>query len=472
MRILALEASTSSAKAMLFDSETNQFEDLNHLYSKDYSNFDVIDQAEEVYQEVMALGRELLNGRSVDMIALGGTWHSILLCDKNMRPVSPVYQWTYMGAKDICAEHRKDKAYTEHFYHTTGCMVNAIYPAFKVELLRQMGFDVDHSYLLSQGSYNTYRMTGKRVSTHCLSSGSGFMNLHTMDYFMDVLDYNHISREQVSELISSDVDYPLQKEAADLLGVKEGIPVIPCNSDGGLNQVGVGAIRKGIATFSVGTSGAIRLTTQEPVIPEKPSTWCYYSPKGFLSGAATNGCCNCTDWVKNRLFPKGTSYAEIENGVIDENDTPIFLPFLFGERCPGWNDERRGGFYNLKPSHTAADMYRAAQEGVLFNLYHCYRILADINGAPSELMLSGGIIKSKVWTQMAADIFGVKLSVNDVSQGSLLGAVVMGMERLGIIKDVRDYVPDIVKTVLPNPEKKEMYEKKFQLYLECYEKNN
>ena len=32
-------------------------------------------------------------------------------------------------------------------------------------------------------------------------------------------------------------------------------------------------------------------------------------------------------------------------------DVPVFLPFLFGERCPGWCDSRRAGFYQVKASH-------------------------------------------------------------------------------------------------------------------------
>ncbi|WP_205647262.1 FGGY-family carbohydrate kinase [Actinobaculum sp. 313] len=157
--------------------------------------------------------------------------------------------------------------------------------------------------------------------------------------------------------------------------------------------------------------------------------------------------------------------------MTEEADTPVFLPFLFGERCPGWNDERRGGFLNVEASHTANDLYRAAQEGVLFNLYQCYKVLAEANGAPTEVMLSGGILKSSAWTQMAADIFGVPMSVNDVEQGSLLGAIILGMEQQGLIDDVRDYKPTVVRTIDPDPSHRDFYEEKFARYLECYENN-
>ena len=101
--------------------------------------------------------------------------------------------------------------------------------------------------------------------------------------------------------------YPLTAEAAAALGVKPGIPVVPTSSDGGLNQVGVGASVEGVMTFSVGTSGAIRLTTAQPVLPDQPSTWCYMSPKAWLSRAATNGCWNASTGIRItplvRMFP-------------------------------------------------------------------------------------------------------------------------------------------------------------------------
>ena len=59
--------------------------------------------------------------------------------------------------------------------------------------------------------------------------------------------------------------YPLTEDGAKALGIKAGTPVIPAHADGGLNQIGVGALKKGVMTFSVGTSGAIRLTAEKAV---------------------------------------------------------------------------------------------------------------------------------------------------------------------------------------------------------------
>lgn len=468
MEILVLEASTTSAKAMLYHTQDGTFETAAREYGPEPSGDPAARDIEAVYRQMMAVGREVAEGKKIDMISLSGTWHSVALCNSKMEPQTPVYLWSYTGASELCRELRKDPAYVSSYYQRTGCMVNAIYPLFKLELLRRQGWKVEEYLPVSQGTYNTYRMTGHRVSTKCLTSGSGLLNIHTRDYDDESLEAFGLHRDRLSRLVEYNETFPLNQEAARLLGVTEGIPVIPTNSDGGLNQVGVGALEKGVATFSVGTSGALRLTTEQPVLPQTPSTWCYLSPKAWLSGAATNGCCNCVDWARKSLFPAGTGYGEIEAGVTDKVTTPVFLPFLFGERCPGWDDDRTGGFANVLPRHNANDLYRAVQEGVLFNLYHCYRILAEVNEPPREIKISGGILNSLEWSQMCADIFGRPLTIDNVVHGSLLGGAVLAMELLGVIGDVREYKPQVSGAIQPNPEKAELYQEKFRRYLACY----
>ena len=466
MRILALEASTSSAKALYYNTDDETYEVVSKTYTGNYEDV-TLHKADNVYLQLMQTGKELLNGRSADVIALGGAWHGVALFNKDMSPATPVFQWGYTGAADICRDLRKDDDYVNSYYNRTGCMVNAIYPSFKLKLLAKT-YDLSRYYIMSQGNYNNYRMTGKRVTTDCMLSGSGLLNTHTLYYDLDYLREIAVSDEQFSEITSYKNVFPLTDEAASLLGLKSGIPVILCNGDGGLNQAGAGALAKGVMTFSGGTSGAIRLTTDKPILPDDCSTWCYRSPVSWMSGAATNGCTNCVDWFKNNMFPTGTSYSDIEKGIKDYETTPVFLPFVYGERCPGWNDERKGGFKNILPHHTSYDMYLAVQEGVLFNLYHCYQVLTSINGEPEHIRFSGGILHSELWTQICADIFQKELEVDQNEQASLMGGVVLAKEYLGLIDDVRNYMPSPSRIIYPNPDKAELYRKKFQLYLRYY----
>ncbi|MGN1004031.1 MAG: FGGY family carbohydrate kinase, partial [Oscillospiraceae bacterium] len=278
MEILALEASTTSVKAMLCHTDTRSFEVLSREHSE---NADPGSRsAEEIYLSAMALGREIAAGKKVDMISLCGTWHNIMACSSAMEPLTPTYFWDFTGAAALCEELRRDEAYTHSFYHRTGCMVSSIYPAFKLKWLLRERPELRSARFLSLGAYFTYRMTGALVNSRCLLSGSGLLNTHTREYDTELFRELGLDAEQFCRLVEYDETFPLSAQAAGLLGLPSGIPVISANADGALNQTGAGALKDGVATLSIGTSGAIRLSTDRPAIPETPSTWCYLSPKG------------------------------------------------------------------------------------------------------------------------------------------------------------------------------------------------
>ena len=410
---------------MLYDTESKTYrvETSSFSLGEDTTRQD----ASGIYEETMAVGRRLAAGKQIDLISLSGAWHSIFLADPKMNPVTPVYAWSNTEASPLCSRLREDKDFVDWYYKRTGCMVSAIYPAFKLMMLKEQGYSLSDHLIMGQGSYNMYRLTGERVTMDSMASGTGLMNIHSKTYDREILDLVGIGERQLERIVTYKETLPLSEAGAKALGIAAGIPVMACGSDGGLNQVGSGAICDGVMTFSVGTSGAIRLSSDAPVIPDTPSTWCYLSPKKWLSGGATSGATNCIDWFKNKMFEPDTTYSDIERGFSPDTDPPIFLPFLFGERAPGWQDNRSGGFYDIRPCHSRHDMYRSIMEGVLFNLYQNYEVLTKLNGIPRKVMLSGGILNSEFWTRICVDLFNVPMTVNRMEHNSLLGGVVLGM---------------------------------------------
>ena len=113
-------------------------------------------------------------------------------------------------------------------------------------------------------------------------------------------------------------------------------------------------------------------------------------------------------------------------------------------------------------------MYRGVQQGILFNLYHCYRLLTEVAGEPEKIKLSGGILHSRVWTQMCADIFGKEMEIDQSKQSSLMGAVILAREIIGDLKDISDYEPSVKTTVRPDMARNERYRKQFERYLQMY----
>lgn len=466
MHILIIETSTTSAKAMLYDTNFGIVKIETENYKKEYNDTGEQD-GEGVFLQTMNLAKKVSEGRKIDIIALSNTWHSVMLCDKKMRPVTRVHTWASSLAKNVSEKMRKDKNLLENVYQKTGCILNASYPLTKIIAMRENGINIEKHNIVCQGSYNYYKLTGKNIISRPMASGSALLNIYTKEYDKEMLDLCGVKEEHLPKLAEYNHTEMLTKEMANMLGIAA-CPVIVANPDGMLNQVGENALPEKIMTFSVGTSAAVRLSASSPKLHD-PSIWCYLSPTAYIIGAATSGACNCVDWFKNSMFDKESTYKDLETDVTFKKDRPIFMPFLFGERNPGFA-KNTGSFFDLKPSHDRQDLYISVLEGVLFNIYQCYGVIKNIYGSPNEIKLSGGILNSKLWTQMCADIFGQNMKASSIKQTSVMGAAVIAMEKLGVIKNLCEKEYGESKRIYPDMDMHKKYSALFERYLYWYEK--
>jgi len=513
MTILVIETSTTSAKAMILNSIDASTEIVTELLLTTTTDPTTHD-AKEVFLQTMALAKKLCARKIIDMIALVTTWHSLTLCDKNYTPVSPTYLWLSKLADNLCHRLNNNKSYVDTFYQTTGCIVSSAYPFFKYQALLASHFQdfLKHSpllineptfntmikpeslLLLDQGSYMMHRLTGQAVVLNSLASGTGFYNVVKGDYDENLLAQLNLLPSQLPRVVSSDETFPLTNDGATLLGLPSGTPVIAPGPDGAFNQLGSAFYQKddtvsieGIMTLSVGTSGALRQFSWQPRLSQNQSTWCYALESGWLVGAATSGACNCVDFMKATLFDTQTSYSDIETQLTQFTpplDAPLFMPFIFGERSPGWNNSRPSGLFFESDTHKMLQVnnsilcYYTVLEGVLFNLYQCYLELIQLTDTPHTIKLSGGILHSPFWTQLCADIFGKVLEVDSVQHASLMGGVYLATQQ-NATASLDAKMEDATSTKKSEPDRSalcfnprmmmhDFYQQRFQKYLEVY----
>lgn len=470
MRILALEASTTSAKAMLYEGDTGQvLRVVTRRYPETVSD-GITQELDGVCAAVAEAARAAGEGRQADAISLCGTWHALAVCDRGMTPESRAYTWAYTGARAEAEAVRADWEQARSLYETTGCIPHGMLPLFKLRHFARQGMSLAGRQLTDPGSYLFYRLTGQQRLSRSMASGSGLLDVRTRELAPRSLALAGITAGQLGELCEYTDTAPLSRRGAALLEQLEGIPVLPAHPDGALNQLGAGALAAGSMTLSVGTSGALRLAANAPALSPSGRAWCYLSPVGWLAGAATSGACNCVDWCRQAFFPQDTSYEALEQGGCPREELPVFLPFLFGERSPGWRDGRLGGFVGLRPSHTAYDLYHSVQEGVTMNLRQCYELLLEERGRPEQIMLSGGILSSQRWTQLLADTLNTPLTCSGTDQESLLGGALLARSVLEPAFRPEQWRPQAGRTVLPRPEEAGLCSRRYERYLEAYGK--
>ena len=478
MNVLALECSTQSAKAILYDDKLGVQDVVSLPFAPEAS--DVITQdAEAIYDTLCACTRELA-GRNPDKkiacIGLSFIWHSLLLLDEGRKPLGRISTWANTAAGPLVARYRTDGHTAKWSYAKTGCLVHSMYPLWQWLYLCQTQPELTQKarYISCQASYIYERLTGDIAYSKCVASGSSFMNIHTLDWDEDILEFAGLTKEQLPPLKEACDTMPLSQEAAAQMGLPFGIPVCVGGADGALNQVGSGAMKPGVMTFSVGTSGAIRLAVDAPVLPENPATWCYYIADGKrIAGAATSGAGNCVNWFVKDLLGGRLSFSELEQAIAqsDTQNAPIFLPFLYGERCPGGEDSRKGGFVQVEGSHGVGQLYYALLEGVLMNVYQCYKILNELGSRAERISITGGIVHSPVWLQLAADLFGKAMETSTQEHASTMGAVALALKAAGSIARLEEFEAPAGTVIEPDMTRHTALQERYRLYLDCYNKS-
>ena len=96
-----------------------------------------------------------------------------------------------------------------------------------------------------------------------------------------------------------------------------------------------------------------------------PGLWCYTldAEHSLLGGALTDGG-SMYQWLDGVLV-KG---KDGDGGNSNGSDKLVVLPFLGGERSPGWNDGARCTVHGISRSTTAGDIRRACLESIALRL--------------------------------------------------------------------------------------------------------
>ena len=142
----------------------------------------------------------------------------------------------------------------------------------------------------------------------------------------------------------------------------------------------------------------------------------------------------------------------------------IFLPFLYG--CNA-DTPVPAGFFGLSGSEGEADMLRAVFEGVAYShRSHIEKLLA-YRTRPKAIRMAGGAVRSRVWRQMFADVLNMPVEIVDTVELGAKGCALAAAVAVGVYPDYASAAAAMVRpsaTILPDPEKVPVYERKYQAY--------
>lgn len=423
-------------------------------------------------------------GKNLAGIALSTVMHSFAAFDEAFSPLMDFATWADSRSADVVRELRQDEALCRRFYEHTGCPVHACYPLAKVLWLRRHLPEVCQRmrYVCSIKDYLFRNLTGQWVIDHSTASTSGMYNLEKMDWDEEILEFAGLQREQLPQVVSTTYQASMTAEVSERLGLAKGLPVVIGATDGVLVNVGIGAVEPGQLSATIGTSGALRMLSDRPVIDKKMRTWCYNLVDDmWVAGGAINNGGMILRWVRDKVCHYTATH--LENLDVDGYDLMtmkaahvapgadglIMLPFFTGERAPYWNSELRGMYFGLSLNHSRSHMIRAAMEGICYSMNTVMMALKDF-GQVRDVRVSGSFTKSDLWLQILADVLGEELTLPDNSEGAAFGAAVLGFIASGRLKGIGETASLVHprKKFAPIKENVEVYSKLYGIFDKLY----
>ena len=345
---------------------------------------------------------------------------------------------------------------------------------------------------LEPKDYINLRLTGR----FCATTDSIALHWVTDNRDVDAIHYDDtlirmsgIDREKLPDLVRPvDIIGKLKEDAAADLGMRPGIPVIGGTPDVQSAAIGSGGVEDFSAHFYLGTSSW--LTCHVPFkktdvlhgIATLPSA----IPGRYFVADEQETAGACLNFLKDTLFfaddgltgdaPEDVyeRFSQLAATAPAGSNGVIFTPWLFGERTPVDDHRIRASLYNQSISTTRADLVRAVFEGVALNgkwLLFCVEKFVKRRLDPIRII--GGGALSDTWCRIFADVFNRTIyRVKDPVLANARGAGLLAAAALGRIgfSDISSLV-SVDKTYAPNPENRDLYEKRFSIFKEIYKKN-
>lgn len=412
--------------------------------------------------------------REVAAVCVSAQAPTMLPADASGRPLRPALIWMDRRAEAECARLRE--ALGEEFVRrTTGNRIDPYFVAPKLLWFRL--HEPEHLsrarvYLQATG-YLVHRLTGELTLDREHASLLSLRDLAGDAWSEPLCEAVGVTPELFPRLVEGDeVAGYVTAAAAEATGLTAGTPVTGGTVDGAAAALEAGVLDEGQAAEMTGTSTVLILPSEQPR-SEPAFVAMRHAARGrwLLLGAmvASGGSLR---WLRDLLgessFDALTAEAETEppgaGGV-------VFLPYMMGERSPIWDSDARGVFLGLTLASGRGAVVRSVLEGAAFALRHNVDVAAAAGIVLAELRSVGGGARSRLWSQIKADVVGVPVLLPETSIGAPFGDAALACVAAGLHADVRGLVRTvrIRERFEPRAETAARYAALYEVYRGAYE---
>ena len=452
---LGLDLGTSGLKAVLIDDAQAVVAEATAPLSVSrphpaWSEQDPADWVAAAEAAMAALASKHPLGK-VAGIGLSGQQHGAVMLDRAHQVVRPAILWNDTRA----SEEARALDGTQVVRNLTGNVIFAGFTAPKLVWAAKHEPDAYErtALVLLPKDYLRLWLTGEAVSEPSDASGTGWFEIGARNWSDDLLAAGGMRASQMPAIVEgSHVSGTLRGELAERWGIPSGTPVAGGGGDNAAAAVGMGIVRPGPASLSLGTSGVLFATT--PGFAPAPETsvhaFCHALPELWHQMGVMLSATDCLNWYCALVGESPATLVEAL-GPLQAPGRTLFMPYLGGERTPINDPAIRAALIGVSHATDRAAGARAVLEGVTFAVRDNRDALAATGTEVADVIAVGGGSRSRHWMEMVATALGVPVLL---PAGAELGAA-FGAARLGLMaatgagEEVAT-PPQIAATIEPN----------------------
>jgi len=434
------------------------------------------------WKELIEATRQLKASYSFDatqVAAIGISYqmHGLVCIDKNGQVLRRAIIWCDSRAVEIgnrASEQLGSEFCNNHLLNSPG--------NFTASKLKWVKENEPHIYektavVMLPGDYIAYLMTGEIGTTVSGLSEGILWDFSEEKIALPLLDIYGIDKKILPPVFPQfGLQGKLNKQAAELLHLKTGIPVTYRAGDQPNNAYSLNVLQPGEIAATAGTSGVVYGVTDKirPDLQSRVNTFLHVShtpekPRyGIL--ACVNGAGILNSWVRKNFFAS-MSYENMNkeaSAVSIGSEGILCYPFGNGAERILDNKDPGASVLNMQFNrHHRGHIARAVQEGIVFALAYGIKIMKEM-GVQLQTVRAGyaNMFLSNVFSETFANTTGCVLELynTDGAVGAARAAGVGAHIFPGYDASFNGMVK--IMTVQPDIQKKEQYLDAYQRWIE------
>ncbi|UWE18836.1 xylulokinase [Herbaspirillum huttiense] len=414
-------------------------------------------------------------------IGLSGQMHGLTPLDAQCRPVRPAILWNDQRNEAQAAQITEAVGGLPALLAQTGNRMLVGYTGGKLLWMQQ--HEPQHyarlRVALNPKDYLRYVLTGELATEVSDASGTGLFDVRERRWATGLmraagLDPVHFPACHESQVITGHV----HTQAANLFGIAPGIPVIGGGGDSVIQSLGAGVVAPGALQTTIGTAGILAVALDRPLpSPDgRIQLFCNVAARRWHAMGVSLNAGGALAWFRHamRANEGAASFEDIIAAAAQSRPGAgglLFLPYLYGERCPHPDPSARAAFVGLSARHGFGDLARSVLEGVVHSLCDMQSLMRAMGVTSDWASSSGGGARSALWRQMQADMLGCDVVTRQgAAEGAALGAALLAGVSLQVWPDIdhaAGLMPELTRE-RPDPAHAALYREAHAIYQTLY----